>query len=102
MGSGFAKKKKEARQLQEQFEKFSQEMKQTSSEGSAGGGMVTITLNGEHKMTSLKIDPECVDKEEVEALIELIQAAYHNALEKIESKTPKLPGLPGLDSLFSK
>jgi len=54
------KRKKEARLLRESFSEMKDKMKTTSAVGSSGNGLVTITLNGEHEMTTIKIKPECV------------------------------------------
>ena len=68
MGSGFAKKKKQARALQEKFSEIQSQMQKTEAIGTAGNGLVTLTLTGEHEMKSLIIKPECVDPEDVEGL----------------------------------
>lgn len=100
MGSGYAKKKKEAKLLQEKFAQMQEKLKDERATGSAGGGLVTLTLNGEHQMIELKIKPECVDPEDVEGLEDLIRAAYNEAAKKLEkssamSDMPGFPGLPG-------
>ncbi len=92
MGSGFAKKKKEAKALQEKFKQMQEQMKTEQVEGSAGNGLVSITLNGEHEMTKIKIKPDCVDPEDVEGLEDLIKAAYTEAAKKLEEKMPDLGG----------
>jgi DNA-binding YbaB/EbfC family protein len=103
MGSGFAKKKKQARMLQEQFSKMQTEMRETEVTGSAGNGLVTLTLTGENEMKSLKIKPECVDPEDIEGLEDLIKAAYKDASSKLRDQSsqgmPSLPGMPDLKSL---
>ncbi len=94
MGSGFAKRKKEAKMLQQKFQEMQEKMKSESVTGSAGNGLVSITLNGEHEMTNISIRPECVDPDDVEGLQDLIRAAYQDASKKLESSAPKMPGLP--------
>jgi len=101
MGTGFSKKKKQAKMMQEQLARMQEEMKNVEVSGSAGNGLVTITLNGDHEMKSLKIKPDCVDPDDVEGLEVLIQAAYSDALKKLNDKTqtgmPNLGGmLPGM------
>ena len=99
MGSGYAKKKKEARAMQQKFKEMQEKLKEEKATGTAGAGLVTITLNGENEMIELKIKPECVDPEDVEGLEDLIRAAYHDALQKLEkSSMPDMgfPGMPGL------
>lgn len=100
MGSGFAKRKKEARLLRESFEGMKDKMKNTSVTGSAGNGLVTVTLNGEHEVTALKIKPECVDKEDIEGLEDLVKAALNDAVKKLEKETPDFPGMSGLPGMF--
>ena len=73
MGSGFAKRKKQARAVQEQFARVQEEIAAVTAEGSAGG-MVSLTLNGDHELLAIKLKPECVDKDDIEALEDLIKA----------------------------
>ncbi len=95
MGSGFAKKKKEAKALQEKFSQMQEKMKSEVVEGTAGAGLVTIKLNGEREMLKISIKPECVDPEDVEGLEDLIRAAYQDASKKIDDSMPDLGSLPG-------
>ena len=93
MGSGFSRKKKEAKLFREQFEKMQEKLKDESATGSSGGGLVSVTLNGEYEMTKIKINPECVDADDIEGLEDLIQSAYQEALTKINSQTKSdMPG----------
>ena len=97
MGSGFAKKKKEAKRMQQQMQEMQEKMKAATATGQAGGGLISITLNGEHEMTKIEINPECVDKEDVEGLEDLVRAAYQDAKKKLEKESPDLGGgFPGL------
>jgi nucleoid-associated protein EbfC len=54
-------------------------------DGSAGGGMVTVTLNGKGEMRRVKIDPALVDPNEVEILEDLLVAAFNDAKSKVET-----------------
>jgi nucleoid-associated protein EbfC len=85
MGSGFAKKQKQARQMQEQLQKMQEEMKNSSFTGESGAGLVTVVLNGEKVLQKVTIKPECVDPTDVEGLEDLIQAAFLDASKKAES-----------------
>jgi DNA-binding YbaB/EbfC family protein len=96
MGSGFAKRKKEARAMQESFQEMQKKLKETVVEGVAGSGLVTVTINGDHQMTQIKIKPECVDKEDIEGLEDLIRAAYNQAAKKLEKESTS--GMPGLSA----
>ena len=98
MGSGFARKKKEAKLMQQQFSQLQQQMSHLEMIGTAGGGLVNITLTGDGEMKAIKIKPECVDKEDIEGLEILIKAAYADAQKKLKEQAP--PGMSGLSGLF--
>lgn len=72
--------------MQEQFTQMRSKMEAAEVTGTAGGGLVTVVLTGDHKMKQVKIKPECVDKEDVEGLQDLIKAAYQDALKKLEAE----------------
>lgn len=101
MGSGFAKKKKEAKLMQEQFGKIQSEMQTKEVTGSAGSGLVVMTLSGEGELKKVKIKPECVDKEDIEGLEILIKAAHADAQKKLKEQSPSLAGMGGLANLFT-
>ena len=87
---------KQAQQMQERLQ---QEMAQLHIEATAGGGMVTVTVNGAKQLQSLKIDPEVVSKEDVEMLQDLIVAAVNDAHRKVDDEMQqKMGGMmpPGL------
>jgi hypothetical protein len=84
---------KQAQQFQERLQK---EMSTLMVEGAAGGGMVTVVLNGHKHVQKLTIDPEVVSKDEVEMLQDLIAAAVNDALRKVdEALKSKVGGLMG-------
>lgn len=89
MGSGFSKMKKQARMMQEQFSQMQNTMEQTLVEGTAGNGLVTVTLNGGKMLKKISIDPECVT--DIEALQDLIIAAFENGAAKLENETSSMP-----------
>lgn len=97
MGSGFSKMKKQARAMQEQYEKMREDMKATEATGTSGNGLVTIVLNGEKEMKKIQIKPECVDPSDIEGLEDLIKAAYNDASKKIDAESPEntltMPGM---------
>jgi len=72
---------KQAQQMQERLQK---QMSELRVEGNAGGGMVTVVVNGSKQLQSLKIDPEVVSKEDVEMLQDLIMAAINDAQRKAD------------------
>lgn len=102
MGTGFARKKKEAKLMREQLTQMQDQMQNMEVTGSAGNGLVTITLNGDHELKAIKIKPECVDREDIEGLEDLIKVAFQDASKKLKSESNmKLPpglakGFPGL------
>ena len=67
---------KQAKEMQDRIQEESAEMR---VEGSSGGGMVTVLLDGTKSLISIKIDPEVVDKDDVEMLQDLIVAAFNDA-----------------------
>ena len=73
----------QARQMQEQLQK---RMSDLRVEASAGGGMVTVVVNGAKQVQSIKIDPEVVSKDEVEMLQDLIAAAINDASRKVDEQ----------------
>ncbi|MEQ1913349.1 MAG: YbaB/EbfC family nucleoid-associated protein [Vicinamibacterales bacterium] len=74
---------KQAQQMQEQLQK---QMTELRVEASAGGGMVSVVINGAKQVQSLKIDPEVVSKEDVEMLQDLIVAAINDAQRKADEE----------------
>ena len=72
---------KQAQQMQERLQK---QMADLRVEGNAGGGMVTVTINGAKQVQSIKIDPEAVSKDDVEMLQDLNVAAFHDAHRKAD------------------
>jgi DNA-binding YbaB/EbfC family protein len=87
---------KQAQQMQERLQR---EMAELKVEGNAGGGMVTVIVNGAKQIHSLKIDPEVVSKDDIEMLQDLIVAAINDAHRKAdEAMSQKMGGMlpPGL------
>ena len=83
----------QAKEMQERLQKQMAEMK---VEATAGGGMVTVVLNGTKQMQSIKIDPEVVSKDDVEMLQDLIVAAINDANRKVDEQLGQsMSGLMG-------
>jgi DNA-binding YbaB/EbfC family protein len=72
---------KQAQQMQERLQK---QMAELRVEATAGGGMVTVIVNGAKQIQSIKIDPEVVSKDDVEMLQDLIVAAVNDAQRKVD------------------
>lgn len=75
---------KNAKSLQDQFARIQEELVGLSVTGSSGGGIVTVTLNGQFEMVGVHIDPMAVDPRDVPMLQDLILAAHSNAAEKVK------------------
>ena len=84
---------KQAQQMQERMQKQMAEMR---IEATAGGGMVTVVMNGSKQVLSLKIDPEAVSKDDVEMLQDLILAAINDGSRKAdEAMSQQMSGMMG-------
>jgi DNA-binding YbaB/EbfC family protein len=73
---------KQAQAMQEQLAKIQEEAAQKTAEGTAGGGMVTVTANGAMQVIGIKIDPEVVKSGDLDMLQDLVVAATNDALRK--------------------
>jgi DNA-binding YbaB/EbfC family protein len=80
---------------QEMQSKIQEELREMRVEGSAGGGMVTVTLDGTKNLVSIRIDPEVVNKEDVEMLQDLITAAFNDASSKVDESLSQKIGKLG-------
>ncbi|KHO61541.1 MULTISPECIES: YbaB/EbfC family nucleoid-associated protein [Thermoanaerobacter] len=94
---------KQAQQMQEEMKRVQEELVQKTVEATAGGGMVKVVANGRKELVSIEINPDVVDKEDVETLEDLVLAAVNQALrnaeEMIASEMAKITGglnIPGL------
>jgi DNA-binding YbaB/EbfC family protein len=83
----------QAQQMQERLQKQMTEMR---VEATAGGGMVTVTVNGNKQVLKLALDPEVVSKDDVEMLQDLIVAAIADAHRKVdEALASQMQGMMG-------
>ena len=73
----------QAKQMQERLQK---QMADLRVEATAGGGMVTVVVNGAKQLQSITIDPEVVSRDEVEMLQDLIVAAVNDANRKVDEQ----------------
>ena len=74
------------KQAQEMQQRLQKQMADMRVEASAGGGMVTVTVNGTKQLQTLRIDPEVVSKDDVEMLQDLIVAAINDAHRKVDEE----------------
>ncbi len=84
---------KQAQQMQEVLQR---QMGELRIEATAGGGMVTVVVNGHKQLQSLKIDPEVVSKDDVGMLQDLVVAAVNDAHRKVdEALASQMSGMMG-------
>ena len=96
MGKGMGDFMRQAQKLQDQIQKMQEEMADRTVEASSGGGMVTVVTNGKQDVVSIKIDPEVVNKDDVEMLEDLVLTAVKEAIAKSkETAANQLGGLTG-------
>lgn len=92
----FRKLLKQAQQVQSQMAEMQEKLAKQTVETSAGGGMVTVVMNGQHEVVSITIDPEVVDPSDVEMLEDLIMAACNEARAKVDEMVKSaMSGLTG-------
>lgn len=96
-----------AQQMQAKLIEIQQELAKKKVQGSAGGGMVTVTVNGRGEIMSVAIDKEVISPDEVEMLQDLVVAATNDGLRKAKElgrqEMGKLTGglnLPGISDMF--
>lgn len=94
---------KQVKKMQEQMMKAQEELGTKTVEGSAGGGVVTVSVNGHKQLLNVTIKPEAVDPEDVEMLQDLVLSAVNDALTKADELANKDMGkytggmkIPGL------
>ncbi|HET6612984.1 MAG TPA: YbaB/EbfC family nucleoid-associated protein [Kofleriaceae bacterium] len=95
-----------AQKIQGDVAQMQEELSRMKCEASAGGGMVTAVVNGHNELTSLSIDRDVVDPDDVSMLEDLIRAAVNQALDKMretaKSEMAKITGgldIPGLTGM---
>lgn len=99
---------KKVQEMQERIESLQQEMASTEFSASVGGGSVTITVTGKGEMRSVRIDPGCVDTEDMSMLEDMICLATNNARAEADAAmaarmkeiTGGLPLPPGMSLPF--
>jgi nucleoid-associated protein EbfC len=103
MAMDMAKMMKQARKMQESLAQAQDEIAAMEFTASAGGGMVSVTVTGDHKMVSIAIDPEAIDPTEVEMLQDMVVAATNEALRNADDASSNKVGsltaglnIPGL------
>jgi DNA-binding YbaB/EbfC family protein len=86
----------QAQKLQAQLLKAQEELANLTVEASSGGGAVTVTMNGQQQILSVKISPEVVNPEDVEMLEDMVLSAVKEAqVMAQEAAAKKMSGLTG-------
>ena len=80
---------KQAQEKKKKMEEMQEKLAQEECEGSSGGGMVKVTLNGKFDMKKIVIDKSLVNPEETDILEDLITAAYNDAKNKVDDNMQK-------------
>ena len=94
---------KQAQEMQGRIAKIQEELGQKTVAGSAGGGMVQVTVNGQFNLTTVKIEPSVINPAEKEMLEDLVAAAVNDGMRKaremVSTEMSKITGgfkIPGL------
>jgi hypothetical protein len=87
MPKNISKMLKQAQKLQSQMMQAQDDLAKKTFEGTAGGNMVKITVNGSGDCIGVALNPEVVDPDDVEMLEDLIVAAFKNAQEKVKEQS---------------
>ena len=77
---------KQAQELQKKMSEAQKKVEELEAEGTSGGGLIKITLDGKNLVKSVSIDESLISKDEVEILEDLIVAAFNDGKEKIQRK----------------
>ena len=95
---------KQAQKMQQEMLRMQEEMESKTWSATAGGGMVTASVNGKHEVLDLKINPEAVDPDDVDMLQDMIIAAINEAMRTADAEASqnmsRLTGGLNLGGLF--
>ena len=95
---------KQAQKMQEDMENLQAELDEREYDISAGGGMVSLKINGKREILSMDIKPEIVDPDDTETLADIIIAAVNEGLKRVEetnsAEMAKVTGNIGLPGMF--
>jgi len=93
MKGGLGDLMKQAQQMQENMQKAQEELAKMEVNGQSGGGMVTVTMNGKHEVSRVKIDDSLL-QEDRDMLEDMIAAAVNDAVHKVSSASQeKMSGM---------
>ena len=95
---------KQAQKMQEDMAALQAELESREYEAVAGGGMVTVKINGKREIVNIDIKPEIVDPDDIETLSDVITAAINEAIKKVdtasESEMTKITGNLSMPGMF--
>jgi len=95
---------KQAQKMQDQITALQADLEQREFKGTAGGGVVEVTINGKRNVLDLKIAPEIVNHEEIEDLQDMVKAAFNAAVDNLDeisdAEMQKLTGGVSFPGLF--
>jgi DNA-binding YbaB/EbfC family protein len=104
MAKGFGNMLRQAQEMQKKMAQIQEELGSKIIEASAGGGMVRVVANGKQEVLSITIDPEVVNRDDVEMLQDLVLAAVNEAVKKsqelVSGEMGKVAGGLGLNLPF--
>lgn len=92
---GIGNLQKMLKQAKEMQDNLQRELAEMRMEGTSGGGMVVVVLDGSKNLISIKLDPEVVNKDDIEMLQDLISAAFNDASSKIDEEMSQKMGALG-------
>ena len=100
MGMNMQKLMQQAQKMQAKMASMQEELAQRTVDGTAGGGMVKATVNGQRDLLGITIDPEVIDPDDIEMLEDLIVAAVNDAMraatEMAAAEMQKITGGMGM------
>ncbi len=108
MAMGMQDIMKKAQEMQSEMKRIQDELKAKTVTADAGGGMVTVTVNGAHQIVKISIEKDVISADDKEVLEDLIVAAINKAMEdantminnEMQRATSMIPKIPGLNLPF--
>ena len=95
---------RQAQKMQEDMAALQEDLDAREYEIKAGGGMVTVNINGKKEILSIDIQPEIVDPDDIETLSDILVAAVNEAIKRVETtnadEMAKISGSMNIPGLF--
>src|SRR5688500_9814861 len=83
---------KQAQKMQQQLAEAQAELAETEVTGTAGGGLVTVTIAGSGEVKSVKIEPKAIDTDDIDTIEDLVLSALHSANDSVRKLTEQKMG----------